>query len=61
MFPKRFCCADLNELRKQYPEKFCKICVDLCGPCPTEELIAIFREKHPECLKDRCLCREDNE
>ncbi|MGW8180681.1 MAG: hypothetical protein ACWGQW_18255 [bacterium] len=55
----RICSSDLNELRKQYTEKFCKFCVDVFGPCPTEELIKLFREKHPECMSDRCVCGQD--
>jgi len=57
----RFCSIDLNVLRAQYPEMFCKFCVAMYGKCPAEALIDLFREQHPYCTKESCLCEKDGE
>lgn len=43
----KFCFIDLNVMKIQQPDAFCRYCVDFNGPCPTEEVIRLFMEMHP--------------
>lgn len=43
-----FWTTDLNETKKNYPEKFCGLCKDINGPCQHEVLAEMFsRERTP--------------